>query len=333
MRRHFSYQVPRDRAGISLLHFLAGRFPYRSRDGWAERIAAGRVTVNGRPAQPECVLAFRDGIEYLAEDLSEPPVAAHVEIVFDDADLLVVNKPPNLPCHPGGRYFEHTLWGWARRHAGLEQPEFVNRIDRETSGLVVLARTAAAARRCRAQFASRRVAKRYVALVEGAFPETCLAEGWLAPDESGPVRKRRRFVPGRPGETGPPKGQWAVTRFRLAVVHGPISEVTVTPETGRLHQIRATLFGLGYPLVGDKLYGFDPEIFLRFCTDDMSEEDRRCLRLPRQALHAEGLSFRHPRTGALLDLHVPVPDDMRSLAARCERAASRHDSWAEARPE
>ena len=316
MKRRLHFQIPRDRAGIGLVDFLAVRFPYHTREGWIERCVSGQIYVNDRPALPDHVLAFRDRLDYLAADRTEPNVRFDVAVVYDDADLLIVNKPPNLPCHPAGRYFEHTLSAWAQREAGLAVPIFVNRIDRETSGLVVMARTPAAAKRCRAEFASHRAEKRYVALVEGAFPETMTAEGWLVADAGGPVRKRRRFVPGAPKGPSPSGGEWCVTHLTLTAVHGPISEVAVILETGRLHQIRATLLGLGYPVVGDKLYGRDPGIFLRFCTDAMTEADRLHLRLPHQALHAARLVFRHPRTSVSLDLHAPMPDDMKALLDR-----------------
>ena len=323
MKRQLRFQVPKDRAGIGLVEFLAQRFAYHTRDEWQERIAAGRVHLNGEPAPPGHVLAYRDRIESLADDVAEPPVAFAVEVAFSDADLLVLNKPPNLPCHPGGRYFAHTLWAWVRREAGLDDPTFVNRIDRETSGLVVVARHAQAARRCRAEFASHRAEKQYLALVEGTFPDALTAQGWLTHAGGSPVRKRRLFVPAEPGSPPPaPGAQWAVTHLRRVGVHGPISSVSVMLETGRLHQIRATLLTLGHPLVGDKVYGPDPAIFLRFCTDAMTDDDRRRLRLPRQALHAERLRFRHPTTRQPLEVHAPVPEDMKELSKTLEASGS-----------
>jgi 23S rRNA pseudouridine955/2504/2580 synthase/23S rRNA pseudouridine1911/1915/1917 synthase len=313
MQRRVRFQIPKDRAGISLLDFLAFRFRYHTRDDWQNRITSGHVRLNDEVAAPDRVLAYRDRIDYVATAAAEPAVRFDVAVVFDDDALLVVNKPPNLVCHPCGRYFEHTLWAWARREAGLDEPIFVNRIDRETSGLVVIARTAAAAKRCRAEFIARRVEKHYVAIVEGAFPERVAATGWMVDEEDGPVRKRRRFIPAEPESPAPAGGQWAVTRLRRAALHGPLSKVHVDLDTGRRHQIRATLLALGFPLVGDKLYGVDPAFFLGFCTDALTDHDRLRLRLDRQALHAEGLRFRHPVTQAMLDLHAPMAEDMQAL--------------------
>jgi RluA family pseudouridine synthase len=315
MKRRVRYQMPKDRAGASLLDFLVGRFPYHAREEWRDRIVAGHVRVNDEAVAPERVLNYRDRIDYVVPDATEPAVCFDVGVVFDDDALLVVNKPPNLVCHPCGRYFEHTLWAWAKREAGLDAPIFVNRIDRETSGLVVIARTPAAAKRCRADFIARRVEKQYVALVEGAFPDRVTATGWMVEDEPGPVRKRRRFIPAAPDSPAPPDGQWAVTRLQRVALRGPLSEVRVELDTGRRHQIRATLLALGYPLVGDKLYGVDPALFLGFCTDALTDHDRLRLRLNRQALHAERLRFRHPVTRDLLDLHAPLPEDMQALIA------------------
>ena len=322
MQRELRFQIPKDRAGQSLVNFLAARFPYHTAEGWRERVVARRVRVNGKASDPDYRLATGDALEYAATDVTEPRVNLDVQIVHDDRDILVVNKPPNLPVHPGGRYFNHTLWAVLKQRFGLEAPLLVNRLDRETSGLVVVARTEDAARNCRKQFADRRVEKRYTALVEGRFPEKIHAAGWLTEDGAATVRKKRLFLaaPPAPPPDAPdaPEGEWAETDFRLLAVHGPVSEVEIVPLTGRLHQIRAVLHALGFPVVGDKLYGPDPTVFLRFCQESMTEEDRRLLRLDRQALHAAGLRFRHPRYGKPLAFDLPLPPDMATLVAELD---------------
>jgi 23S rRNA pseudouridine955/2504/2580 synthase/23S rRNA pseudouridine1911/1915/1917 synthase len=250
-------------------------------------------------------------------DLPEPPVRTDYRIVHRDRHLLAVDKPGNLPCHPGGRYFRHTLWHLLRHQEGMEKPHFLHRLDRETSGLVLIARTAEAARVGRESFVSGAVRKVYQALVEGPFPSgTIHASVWIGRDAGGAVRKRRRFFPEPAGANPPgrpPDGEPCRTRFRLQARLGPLSLVAAVPETGRLHQIRATLSALGVPVVGDKIYGADETLFLRFIADELSAADRKTLRLPRQALHAAALNIPHPVTGRPLRLRSPFPAEMAEL--------------------
>lgn len=314
MKRKIEFRIPAEYAGLAVGEFLARRFPYHEREEWEERVAKRRVRVDSAAVEAGRVLREGEVVEHLSDDVPEPPANLDVAILHRDEDIVVVNKPPNLTTHPGGRYFHHTLWAVLKESHGVEEPAFVNRLDRETSGLVVVACNDRAAAKCRKQFADRRVEKRYLALVEGPFPAECRAEGLLVDDVSFGRHKRRLFKPMAAcaeGEQGDP----AATVFRLTRTAGPISEVEVRPETGRLHQIRATLCWMGYPVVGDKLYGVDPRIFVRFCTDAMTAVDRQRLRLDRQALHAAGLTFRHPRTGKWLAFDLPLPDDMDGLLA------------------
>ena len=331
MRRQIRIVIPAERAGGAVLDFLAERFTYHSRGEWVARMAEGRITVNDGCAAPEQLLAAGDSLAYDAADIPEPPMDDRIALVHCDDALIVVNKPGNLTCHPGGRYFNHTLWALLKTRYGVADPIFVNRIDRETSGLVVVARTPAAARHLRAQFAGRTVEKRYLALVEGAFPAACTAAGWIVADFSGEVLKKRKFLPaaGRQpaqstghgvvpaGEPPEPDAQWAVTDFRLCAVHGPVSLVEADLHTGRLHQIRVSLQALGFPLVGDKMYGVDPGFFLRFCQDTLTPEDRSRMRMPRQALHSAGVRFQHPHTGDSLAFDLPLPADMQAVIAGC----------------
>ncbi len=323
MKRRIQSRVPGPFAGASVLAFLVRRFPYHDAAGWTERLAQRRVQVGGRPADGAQLLALDDVVEYLADDIPEPRVNLEVTVVFEDDEMLVVNKPPNLPCHPSGRYFHHTLWAVLKTSFGLEQPLLVNRLDRETSGLTIVAKTAGAGKLLNAEFSARRVEKKYLVLVEGVFPARVEARGLLVPDADSPVRKKLKFVAAAAAPEGQ-ASQWAETVFQgLETVPpafskpgkptGPISLVEATPMTGRLHQLRATLQALGYPVVGDKLYGHDPALFIRFCQDQLTDEDRALLRLDRQALHASKLRIQHPRTQQMMDLEAPLPADMAAL--------------------
>jgi 23S rRNA pseudouridine955/2504/2580 synthase/23S rRNA pseudouridine1911/1915/1917 synthase len=315
MKRKNQFRIPPGSPPEPLLDFLSRRFTYLSREMWGATIGRHCVKVNEQLQVESYVLAPGDLVETELGGRLEPPVEDRFDCVFEDEDILVVDKPGNLPCHPGGAYFNHTLWAVLKAKRHLERPVLVNRLDRETSGLVVVAKTAPMARICHAEFADRHVDKVYLALVEGLFPDERRATGAMREDEGGPVRKRRLFVEGvPPAEAG---GEWADTRFRRLASGGGISLVEAIPSTGRLHQIRATLHACGFPVVGDKLYGLDPELFLRFCQGGLTEADRARLRMDRQALHASRLRLRHPRTRAWLELEAPRPGDMRALERAC----------------
>lgn len=316
MKRRIRFAIPEEYAGRSLLEFLCARFPYHSSVEWGERIEKGMVLVNARAGAASGKLACGDVVGYTATDVPEPVVDDRVEILYDDADIVVVNKPGNLPCHPGGRYFKHTLWGILKNRYGIESPEMVNRLDRETSGVLLVARHGEASKKCRAQFSNRQVWKRYVALVEGAFPSEATACGFVVADETSANPKRCRFVSASVDEREGRESEWAETAFRGLRNVGPVSLVEAIPHTGRQHQIRATLLALGYPVVGDKLYGVDPGLFVRFCREELTDADHERMRMGRQALHAAALRFRHPRTRKELEIEAPLPRDMEGLMQR-----------------
>lgn len=312
--RRLTLSVPPACQGVGLIELLAGRFTYLSRAEWLAEIAEGRIRVNGVAGEEGRMLKAGDRVAWLPADLPEPPVDEGFTVIRADADLLVVNKPGNLPCHPGGRYFRHTLWHLLRERYGDAPLSFVHRLDRETSGLVMVARTPAAARILARRMAARRVKKVYLVLVEGRFPPARLqAAGILASDPGSAVRKKRRFVLCDPAESPNGSGEAAVTRLEGVWTNSAISLVRAEPVTGRHHQIRATLLGLGYPVVGDKLYGVDEGLFLRFIADHLTGVDRRLLRLARQGLHAAAIAFDHPGSGKRLVLQASLPRDMAAL--------------------
>jgi 23S rRNA pseudouridine955/2504/2580 synthase/23S rRNA pseudouridine1911/1915/1917 synthase len=306
--------------GGPLLDYLAARFTYHDRDRWRELARQGRLFVNGEPADGETVLAPGDVLEFRTDPAEpEPPVETNVTVLFEDEAILAVNKPGDLPCHPGGRYFRNTLWALLRQKLPEGGPLFLlNRLDRETSGVVLAAKARWAAGAVGRQFQQKRVFKRYQVLVEGSFPEGLVeARGYLWDDPESAVRKRRRYGPGPPPKARGRKSPEAChTTIQGLGTFGGISLVEALPRTGRLHQIRATLHALGYPVVGDKLYGPDEGIFLRFIRGGLTPEDRGRLRLPRQALHAAELRIHHPATGSGLRLKARLPPDMRGLLDR-----------------
>lgn len=291
-------------AGERLDHWLARRFTYHARTAWQRLIAAGQVRVNGAPVRAARLLRAGDVVEYLPDDVPEPPVATNVEIVARGPGWLALNKPANLPCHPGGRYFRHTLWGLLRERYGAVS--LVHRLDRETSGLVLVGTEPAAAASLARTFAAGRARKEYLAIVAGDFPATAHAAGFLAPDPRSPVAKKRRYFAADPGG-----GEAAETDFSALGRGAGLSLVSCRPATGRLHQLRATLEALGYPIIGDKLYGPDPALYLRFARGGLSAADVARLRLSRQALHAWRLRLVLPGAGDdERELEASLPADL-----------------------
>ena len=302
--------------GVRLDHFLSARFTYQSRIGWQTVVREGRITVNGIRVRASRRLHAGDVIAFDVQGIAEPDVDPAFSVVLERPDFLVVSKSGCLPVHPSGCYYRNTLLMLMRDRFG--DLFVVNRLDRETSGLVVLAKNPETAGVLSGLFASRLVEKTYLAAVFGEFPAgTILKEGWLSPDPDSPVRKKRRFTEENPGTDD---AEPCATEFTCLKTFGGFNLVECHPHTGRLHQRRATLCSCEFPLVGDKLYGPDDTIFLRFTEDAMTDADRAALVLPTQALHAWRLRFSMPGSGedircesapprAMLDLFGPGMDD------------------------
>ena len=146
MKRKPAITIGAHEAGKPLIDLLSGRFTYHSRDEWMDFIEFGQLLLNQLPAQPTTILAAGDILEYNMPESPEPSVDTHFSIIFEDGELLAVNKPGNLPCHPAGRYFNHTLWALLKEQFDLPYLSLINRLDRETSGIVLLAKNPEAIR-------------------------------------------------------------------------------------------------------------------------------------------------------------------------------------------
>jgi len=296
-------------AGVCLLEFLLRRFPYLAEDGWRNAIAEGRLKVDGSVVcTPDYRLPSEGILEFCPGMLAEPPVSWNIGILAESEDWLALNKPAPLPCHPAGHFFNHTLWTWLKQTRQWPSVHFLGRLDMETSGMVVATSSAATAVKLGRAIKASGHLKSYLVIVHGRWQGPSLARGWLIPDENAPVRKRRRFV-----QEQPPSGQeteTAITEFALRGVSpdGAFSLLEATPVTGRMHQIRCTLWSLGYPVVGDKLYGLSSEFFLRQIDGSLTEADFARLLLRRQALHAWRLAW--DWEGRHLVLEAPLPDEM-----------------------
>ncbi len=277
--------------------FLTARLSPLSRTQVQRLIKDGRVTVAGRPAPARRVLAPGERVAADVPAFSSLPASAadDVPVLFEDDDIIVVNKPPGWVVHPAGPHREDTLiqrlWpklsgGWGPgMKAGDARPGVVHRLDRGTSGVLVIAKNPAAAETLSRQFADRKVEKIYWAVVEG-----------LPAADRGRVTSpvgRSRNSPHRMSTQAP--GRWSETEFRvLRRFSGQgdrgLALLEVLPKTGRTHQIRVQLSSLGHPVAGDHVY------------DARTEFDR-------PLLHARSLSFCHPVSGKALTFDAPPPPD------------------------
>lgn len=303
MRRSNKTIICKEQAGVSLANWLSGRFSYLSLEQWLQEIEAGRVEFRGGVPTGLEILEQGDVVEYFPIERPEPPVDLSYKVVYEDQDLLIVNKPGNLPCHPGGRFFNHTLWALLKPN--YPQFHILNRLDRETSGLVIIALNKKAAAHISNQIKNRTVEKMYKVLVHGTVTKSVDAVGWLSNDASSEIRKKRVFTYTEP--QGDEKIQSSSTWFETIAQNELFSLLKVKLGTGRMHQIRATIFSLGYPVVGDKIYGLNDQFYLRYIHGELTDEDHEKLILSRQALHACGLTFCHPSTQAFVHFEATTP--------------------------
>ncbi|HEX5759105.1 MAG TPA: RluA family pseudouridine synthase [Thermoanaerobaculia bacterium] len=298
--------MPPEAAGERLDRHVAARLE-RPRNQVRRWIEAGLVRVGGAPAKPASMLAAGDRVECAPPapvDDRIVPEAAPLALLHEDAWLLVLDKPPGLAVHPGaGRpsgTLAHRLLARDPEMAGVGgpgRPGIVHRLDKDTSGALVVARTAAAYERLARAFAAREVEKRYLAIAYGA-PRP--AAGRIeAPIGRHPLRRKEMTVrrDGRPATTG----------YRTLAAAAGIALLELDLATGRTHQIRVHLKHLGHPLVGDPVYGEARWKGLPAAARGALE------RFPRPALHAWRLAFRHPATGERAAFEAPVPEDLKRL--------------------
>jgi 23S rRNA pseudouridine1911/1915/1917 synthase len=309
--------VPAPHAGERLDRFLAAAQADLSRSRLQALIREGRARVNGRAAR--AAQRVREG-DRIAIDLPPPRVATleaepiPLEIVHQDDSLIVVNKPPGLIVHPGAGVSRGTLVHALLHHdpaiaevGGEGRPGIVHRLDKDTSGLMVVARTPRAYRALVEAIRSRAVKRRYFALAWGDPREAAgVIEGAIGRDP----RHRKRMAVVRRG------GRPALTRWRVRERFGLCAALDVTLETGRTHQIRVHLAHIGQPVVGDPVYGGRAKKLLSLREPERSLAHALLDMLPRQALHASELEFTHPVTGQGLRFTAPLPEDLDAALAR-----------------
>jgi 23S rRNA pseudouridine1911/1915/1917 synthase len=234
----------------------------------------------------------------------EPNVPLFFDVLYEDDDVLALDKPAGLPVHPSATYHKNTLTYLLRQRFGENAPQIAHRLDRETSGLLLCGRTRAAERDLKNSFENRRVRKRYLAIVRGVMPED---EGKIEL----PIDRAREGLHILMEVTPEGEGYPSLTRYRVVARKEDATLVALTPQSGRQHQLRVHLSALGFPIIGDKLYGPEgSEPFLDYIETGMTDALRRRLGHDRHALHAYELEFMHPAQGEPMTLTAPFAPDL-----------------------
>ena len=302
--RH-EFQVPADRDGQRLDHFLVSMLPERSRSQIQRLITGGHVSLGRK--EPKSNLALKTGDQLTVEVPESTPTsieaeALPVDVLHEDGDLIVINKPAGMVVHPGAGHASGTLVNALLHHVddlsgigGELRPGIVHRLDRGTSGVIVVAKNDRAHQELSRQFHDREVEKEYIALVWGAVQAGRRIDAAIGRD---PVHRERMSARSKHARD-------AVTRITRAYTWKGLSLVHVAIHTGRTHQIRVHLSAIGHAVVGDALYG---GVHRRVAGDIRSVQ-----RLDRPFLHAWRLAFTHPTGGRRLEFTAPLPVELLSV--------------------
>ena len=288
------YNFVADRSGTRLDKYVGEKCPQLSRTYAQRLITDGHITVNDRAAKPSLRLSIGDRLRVVIPPTppsSLSPEAIPLNIVYEDDDFLVVDKPAGLVVHPAPGHLSHTLINAVLSHfpnladvSDSLRPGVVHRLDKDTSGVMLVAKNRTAQLNLSDQFKAHSVVKAYLVLVKGQLtPEQGVIEAPMGRDPRN--RKRMAVVA---------EGREARTEYRVIRYIGDYTLLEVMPETGRTHQIRVHLAAIGYPVVGDKVYGVKSPY------------------LSRQFMHASRLGFKHPSTGEYVEFTSELPQDLES---------------------
>lgn len=321
------YKVPAEAAGQRLDAWLTGQLSGVSRERVQLLIDQEKVRLEGRSPRASSRLRGGEAVEVLG-DPSPPPLKAFAEdipltVVYEDEDFSVIDKPAGMTVHAGAgaagdeggtlvnallhRYHSLSSTG------GEQRPGIVHRLDKQTSGLIIVARNDATHVRLAQMFAQRRMRKTYIALVHGHLKQD---RGTIDAPIARDLLRRTRMTTRRTMGARAAISHYSVLR-RISSRFGPFTLVSVRIETGRTHQIRVHLASIGHPVVGDTIYGAPARLMVipgRRTADPAPES----LALERNFLHAAELEFTHPRTGKAIHLQSPMPTELRTLLDRME---------------
>lgn len=313
----FNFKIDKGQEPLRIDKFLMGRIEGATRNKLQQAINAGMVLVNGKDVRPNYKVKALDEIivysDMNPDELEIVPEKMELNIVYEDDHIMLVNKPPGMVVHPGSGNYTGTLLNGVAWYLKEKNPDFkedslprfglVHRIDKNTSGLLILAKTDKAMRHLAKQFFDHSISRQYVALVWGDVQND---SGTIVAHVGRHMRMRKLFEAYPDGE----HGKEAITHYKVKERFGYVTLVECILETGRTHQIRVHMKHIGHPLFNDDFYGGDKivkgTVYARY-----KQFVDNCFALcPRQALHAKTLGFIHPDTGKEMFFDTELPNDI-----------------------
>jgi len=315
---HFHFDVDKGQTPLRIDKFLVNKIQNASRNRIQNAADAGTILVNGKPVKPSYKVKPGDSISivmaYPPRDVEILPENIPLNIVYEDNDVVVINKEPGMVVHPGHGNFSGTLVNALMYHlkdvplfsSGEVRPGLVHRIDKNTSGIMVIAKSEIAMNRLAKQFFDRTTSRKYVALVWGNMDEP---SGTITGHIGRSIRDRKKMQVFPDGD----QGKHAVTHWKVIEPLGYVNLVECKLETGRTHQIRAHFEYIGHPLFNDDRYGGN--IIVKGTTFTKYKQFvQNCFNIcPRHALHAKSLGFEHPTTGKQMFFDSEIPSDMQQI--------------------
>jgi 23S rRNA pseudouridine1911/1915/1917 synthase len=325
---HFRFDVPKGQLLLRIDKFLMNLIPNATRNKIQNAASAGDIFVNDVPVKSNYRVKPLDVVRIM---LSHPPFENRVDpeniplnIVYEDGTLLLINKPADFVVHPGHGNYTGTLVNALAYHFenlpmnSSERPGLVHRIDKDTTGLLVIAKTEAAMTHLAKQFEAKTTEREYVAIVWGTVKED---EGTIEGNIARHVKDRMQMAVFEDPTIGKP----AVTHYKVLERFGYVTLVSCILETGRTHQIRVHMKHIGHPLFNDARYGGD--LILKGTTFTKYKQFiENCFKiLPRQALHAKTLGFVHPTTGEMMRFDTELPQDMQDCIEKWRNYSKSHE--------
>jgi 23S rRNA pseudouridine1911/1915/1917 synthase len=325
----FSITIDKGQEPLRIDKFLMQRLENATRNKLQQAINTGMVLVNGKEVRPNYKVKPHDGVviysDMSPEETDVVPEKIALNIVFEDEHLMIINKPAGMVVHPGSGNYSGTLlngvaWHLQQQNPGVSEqtlPRFglVHRIDKNTSGLLVLAKTDVAMRQLAKQFFDHTVKRQYVALVWGDIEKD---KGTIIAHIGRHLRYRKLFEAYPEGD----HGKDAITHYRVLERFGYVTLLECVLETGRTHQIRVHMKHIGHPLFNDDFYGGDKIVKGTVYSKYKQFVDNCFAICPRQALHAKTLGLAHPVTGKEILFDTELPDDMKQVIERWRNYSS-----------